>query len=55
MTSKTSDPLNSSHDEPKHLSFFERYLSIWVALCMGIGIFLGKQLPELTGQFYKIL
>jgi arsenite transporter len=32
----------------KRLGFFERYLSIWVALCMGIGILLGKQLPEAT-------
>jgi len=54
MTSKTSDPLNSSHDEPKHLSFFERYLSIWVALCMGIGIVIGKQLPELTNTVRKL-
>ena len=48
MTSNTSNSLNATHDEPKRLSFFERYLSIWVALCMGIGIAIGKLLPELT-------
>jgi ACR3 family arsenite transporter len=30
------------------LGFFERYLSIWVALCMGAGIVLGKALPALV-------
>ena len=24
---------------------FERYLSLWVALCMGVGIFAGKMFP----------
>jgi len=27
------------------MSFFERYLSIWVAMCIGIGILLGKFTP----------
>ncbi len=34
------------------MSFFERYLSIWVILCMVIGILLGKQFPEAT-QFLR--
>lgn len=29
----------------KQMNFFDRYLSIWVLLCMGIGILLGKYLP----------
>lgn len=29
------------------LGFFERYLSVWVALCMGVGILLGKLAPDL--------
>jgi len=29
----------------KKLSIFERYLSLWVALCIGGGIFLGKAAP----------
>jgi ACR3 family arsenite transporter len=33
----------------KHLSPFERYLTIWVALCMVAGVLLGKTLPGLTG------
>ncbi|WP_339135911.1 MAG: ACR3 family arsenite efflux transporter [Candidatus Electrothrix sp. GW3-4] len=30
----------------KKLSFFERYLSVWVLLCIGGGILLGKAVPE---------
>jgi len=41
-------------EAPKKMSFFERYLSIWVALCMGIGILLGKQLPEVTDTLRKM-
>lgn len=36
------------------ISFFERYLSIWVILCMIIGILIGKYLPKapsLLGKF----
>jgi ACR3 family arsenite transporter len=33
-------------DEPgKGISFFERYLTVWVALCIGGGIVLGKVAP----------
>ncbi|MDX2267409.1 MAG: ACR3 family arsenite efflux transporter [Bryobacter sp.] len=31
--------------EPARLPFFERYLSLWVALSMGFGLALGKALP----------
>jgi arsenite transporter len=30
------------------LGFFERYLSVWVALCMGVGILFGKLAPDLV-------
>ena len=32
----------------KKLSIFERYLSLWVALCIGGGIFLGKAAPSVA-------
>ncbi len=32
----------------KRLDLFERYLSLWVVLCMGIGISLGKWLPGVS-------
>jgi len=34
--------------EPKGLGFFERYLTIWVLLCIGGGILLGKVAPEIA-------
>ncbi len=33
--------------ETKQLSFFERYLTLWVALCMGAGVLIGRAAPEL--------
>ncbi|HEY6000676.1 MAG TPA: ACR3 family arsenite efflux transporter, partial [bacterium] len=30
----------------KQMSFFDRYLTLWVALCMGVGVALGKAAPE---------
>ena len=34
---------------PKRLNLFERYLTLWVALCMVAGVFLGKLLPGAVG------
>lgn len=38
----------------KRLAFFERYLSVWVFLCMIAGIVLGKAAPGLTGALSKL-
>src|SRR5512136_3370766 len=32
--------------EPKGLRFFEKYLTIWVLLCIGLGILLGRFAPQ---------
>ena len=32
----------------KRLGFFERYLTVWVFLCMVVGVALGKALPGVT-------
>ena len=34
--------------EKRKLSVFEKYLTLWVLLCIGAGIFLGKIAPEVT-------
>ena len=34
----------------KRLNVFERYLSLWVALCMAAGVLLGRAAPSLMGQ-----
>ncbi len=30
----------------RHMSFFDKYLTVWVALCMAVGVGLGKLFPE---------
>jgi arsenite transporter len=32
----------------KRLNLFERYLSVWVAACMAVGILIGRSLPEIA-------
>jgi arsenite transporter len=34
--------------DPKGLGFFERYLTVWVLLCIGMGIVLGKVAPQIA-------
>ena len=38
----------------KRLNVFERYLSIWVALCMVAGVALGKLLPGFTDAVRRL-
>ncbi|MCA9417746.1 MAG: arsenical-resistance protein, partial [Candidatus Omnitrophica bacterium] len=38
----------------KRLNIFERYLSLWVALCMIVGVGVGKLLPGLTDTLRDI-
>ncbi|MEI7958859.1 MAG: ACR3 family arsenite efflux transporter [Verrucomicrobiota bacterium] len=40
--------------EPRQLAFFERYLTVWVFLCMIAGIVLGKLAPSLTSALSKM-
>jgi arsenite transporter len=40
--------------KPKHLDFFDRYLFIWIFVCMGIGLGLGKLFPGLGTQLDKV-
>ncbi len=39
---------------PKRLAFFERYLTLWVFLCMVAGVVAGKLLPALTAALSKM-
>ena len=38
----------------KQLAFFERYLTVWVFLCMVAGVVLGKAAPALTSTLSKL-
>jgi ACR3 family arsenite transporter len=40
--------------EPKRLNVFERWLSLWVALCMVAGVGLGKLFPGVTDSLRRI-
>ena len=35
---------------PKRLNLFERYLTVWVGLCMVTGLLLGEFVPSLISQ-----
>ena len=39
---------------PKRLSIFERYLSLWVALCMVAGVTLGRLAPSLISELRRL-
>ena len=41
---------NSCPTDSKGIGFFERYLTIWVALCIVAGIILGKVVPGFAKQ-----
>ena len=38
----------------KRLNFFERYLSLWVLICMVVGVALGKLLPGAISALSKL-
>jgi arsenite transporter len=38
----------------KRLAFFERYLTLWVLVCMAVGIAFGKWLPGVTAALSKL-
>ena len=44
---------NSTTTSPKRLAFFERYLTVWVFLCMVAGVALGKLAPAITASLSK--
>jgi ACR3 family arsenite transporter len=39
---------------PKRLAFFERYLTVWVFLCMMAGVAFGKLAPDFTTSLSKV-
>lgn len=43
------NPDRKIHRTHKGLSVFEKYLTVWVVLCMAGGILLGKTVPEFAG------
>lgn len=35
------------------IGFFQKYLTLWVAICMALGILIGKFLPQIPSFFGK--
>lgn len=35
------------------IGFFQKYLTLWVAICMALGILIGKFLPQISAFFGK--
>jgi ACR3 family arsenite transporter len=42
--------MSTSAAAPKRLAFFERYLTVWVLVCMVVGVAFGRLLPGLTAS-----
>ncbi len=56
MNTNAMETLESASPKPseRQMSFFERYLSVWVALCMALGILMGKLVPSMTSALRAI-
>ncbi len=54
LTESASAAVAAPVAEPKRLAFFERYLTVWVFLCMVVGVALGKALPGVTAALSKL-
>ncbi|HLJ40939.1 MAG TPA: ACR3 family arsenite efflux transporter [Candidatus Acidoferrales bacterium] len=50
MVTDVAGPATARGAEPKRLSLFERYLSLWVGLCMVAGVALGKWVPSIVSS-----
>ncbi len=37
----------------RKLNIFEKYLTVWVLVCIGIGIILGKLAPNIAVKLYS--
>jgi len=54
MNEKTAAASASEANQPKRLAFFERYLTVWVLVCMAVGLAFGRLLPDLTATLSRM-
>lgn len=46
--------MSAKNNKTESIGFFQRYLTIWVAICMVVGVLIGKfipEIPEFLGKF----
>jgi ACR3 family arsenite transporter len=53
-TTAVKSTTSASAATPKRLNFFERYLSLWVLVCMAVGVALGKLLPDTVATLSRL-
>ncbi len=46
--------MNKKEKQKSGISFFEKYLTVWVVLCMGAGVLIGKYLPAIPAFLGKL-
>ncbi|HPC60146.1 MAG TPA: ACR3 family arsenite efflux transporter [Verrucomicrobiota bacterium] len=54
MSSPSDSAAVAAVAAPKRLAFFERYLTVWVLVCMGVGVAFGKLLPGTTASLSRM-
>ncbi|HLP76351.1 MAG TPA: ACR3 family arsenite efflux transporter [Candidatus Paceibacterota bacterium] len=54
MKTQSTPSASTPAPEPKRLAFFERYLTVWVLVCMVVGVAFGKLLPGITSTLSKL-
>ena len=54
MSNATTAGIAPAAVQPKRLAFFERYLTVWVFLCMIAGVAIGRMLPDFVGMLSKL-
>jgi ACR3 family arsenite transporter len=54
LSNQSSAAIAAPVAEPKRLAFFERYLTVWVLVCMVVGVAFGKLLPDVTASLSKL-
>jgi len=54
MSNQSTTATATPSTAPKRLAFFERYLTVWVLVCMIVGVAFGKVLPGVTATLSKM-
>jgi ACR3 family arsenite transporter len=54
MNITPDNPATTPAVEPKRLDFFERYLTVWVFVCMVVGVGIGQLAPGVTSSLSKL-